>query len=644
MTDLSAHLATVDTSFLAAVALHRMGRIEEAELAYDGLLAREPSHGPTLHMAGMLAFQQGRVELAAQRVGRALARGHRSGVVLEHHGLIQQHRGDLAGAAASFREGLALDPVSGSLWFNLGVVEREAGRLGEAVAAFSTAAPLLQQGFAERALGQVLQDTGRGAEAAVAYARALAMDPSDAASALNAGVIAQQAGDLAAAAALYRQALAAGPALMNARINLACVLQESGDVAAATMEYQAILREAPQATQAMNNLGTALRSLGRDDEAEAWFRRVLETEPCHPEGSDNLTKLLLDLGRVDEAVAVRRQLCATHPADGGCWLELARVLGVAGQQRQAEDALRQALVRDPGLGEAHCALGDAAHRRRDWAGAAVSYRAAAVLARDRTEPQLGLALVALKSGDPAAALAACDAVLRHDRFDQGAIAYRTLALQMAGLAEEAQRLSDPDELVTVIDLDIDAGALGVLAADLIGLRHREYAPRGQSVRGGTQTSNELFAEPVDSIRQLRGALDAAIGRYLAKRPVDDAHPFFAAMPAQLHYHSWSIVLRASGYHVPHIHPGGCLSGVFYVAVPPFAGAEDAGCLEIGRPGFEVPLRAAPKRRLVRAVPGRLVLFPSYLWHGTRPFEGPGERVTVAFDIRFGGKRLPVGRW
>jgi len=30
-------------------------------------------------------------------------------------------------------------------------------------------------------------------------------------------------------------------------------------------------------------------------------------------------------------------------------------------------------------------------------------------------------------------------------------------------------------------------------------------------------------------------------------------------------------------------------------------------------------------------PGRLVLFPSYLYHGTRPFSA-GERLSVAFDV------------
>jgi len=34
---------------------------------------------------------------------------------------------------------------------------------------------------------------------------------------------------------------------------------------------------------------------------------------------------------------------------------------------------------------------------------------------------------------------------------------------------------------------------------------------------------------------------------------------------------------------------------------------------------------------VRPEVGRLVLFPSYFWHGTRPFTGEGWRQVVAFD-------------
>jgi hypothetical protein len=34
---------------------------------------------------------------------------------------------------------------------------------------------------------------------------------------------------------------------------------------------------------------------------------------------------------------------------------------------------------------------------------------------------------------------------------------------------------------------------------------------------------------------------------------------------------------------------------------------------------------------VAPLPGKLVLFPSYFWHGTLPFTSAAPRLTVAFD-------------
>ena len=34
---------------------------------------------------------------------------------------------------------------------------------------------------------------------------------------------------------------------------------------------------------------------------------------------------------------------------------------------------------------------------------------------------------------------------------------------------------------------------------------------------------------------------------------------------------------------------------------------------------------------MRPKPGRLALFPSYMWHGTVPFTTDESRLTIAFD-------------
>jgi uncharacterized protein (TIGR02466 family) len=92
-------------------------------------------------------------------------------------------------------------------------------------------------------------------------------------------------------------------------------------------------------------------------------------------------------------------------------------------------------------------------------------------------------------------------------------------------------------------------------------------------------------------------------------------------------------LRNAGYHASHVHPRGWISSAFYVDLPDGmaqASTQD-GCLAFGEPSIatEPPLHA---QRVVRPEPGKLVLFPSYFWHGTVPFHSEKTRLTVAFDV------------
>jgi len=84
--------------------------------------------------------------------------------------------------------------------------------------------------------------------------------------------------------------------------------------------------------------------------------------------------------------------------------------------------------------------------------------------------------------------------------------------------------------------------------------------------------------------------------------------------------------------VNHLHPEGWLSSAYYVAVPPETTDPHArsGWLKFGEPALPVP--GATPAFAVQPLPGRLVLFPSYLWHGTTAIHGTEPRLTLAFDV------------
>ena len=96
---------------------------------------------------------------------------------------------------------------------------------------------------------------------------------------------------------------------------------------------------------------------------------------------------------------------------------------------------------------------------------------------------------------------------------------------------------------------------------------------------------------------------------------------------------WPTVLGSQGHQASHIHPGGWLSGVYYVRLPAGVGGDDqAGWIEFGDPGAEIPHVRAPETRRARPEAGLMLLFPSYLFHRTLPFAANEPRISIAFDV------------
>jgi uncharacterized protein (TIGR02466 family) len=90
-------------------------------------------------------------------------------------------------------------------------------------------------------------------------------------------------------------------------------------------------------------------------------------------------------------------------------------------------------------------------------------------------------------------------------------------------------------------------------------------------------------------------------------------------------------LGPGGFHVNHVHPAGWISSACYIEVPAECGDTDrrAGWIKFGETRFAVP--GATAERFIQPRPGRLVLFPSYMWHGTTPTSGSDARMSIAFD-------------
>ncbi len=196
-----------------------------------------------------------------------------------------------------------------------------------------------------------------------------------------------------------------------------------------------------------------------------------------------------------------------------------------------------------------------------------------------------------------------------------------------------------NELIFIVDIDLPDGYDNIekfnveLMAELKTTHISNHQPLEQSLVGGTQTIGNLFTGSKTNVEKLENSLKATITKTLNKLPHRITHPTLKHANSDFKFSgAWSVWLTSSGFHKSHYHSEGWYSGVYYVNTPDESDLKQgAGYLKIGEPDIILPSQHDAEY-YIKPKSGQLVLFPSFLWHGTVPFKSKTPRVTVAFDI------------
>jgi uncharacterized protein (TIGR02466 family) len=459
------------------------------------------------------------------------------------------------------------------------------------------------------------------------------------------------------------------------------------DLDGSERELRVAVRLAPGATGAVEALAKLLAARGRPDEAVAVHQSLVTASAGHPLAEFGLARILLEVGRDIDAEAACRRGIARGLGGAEPWVFLGRVLYGQGRFDEAEHAFRAAVRRDPASPDAHRELaqliwmrtGDIAQARAELDAAlpspaltSVTVRLlenagkeveACALAAERADRDPVLAVLAARaalridpqaaarrlaaapaSADPVAlakgwievdlalgraaqAAARAEALHATRPHDHYATALLATAWRLAGDPRYGA-LHDYAHLVKTYWIAPPAGwssleaYLVELAGALDGVHASLTHPIGQSVRHGSQTIRDLTTYSHPAIRALLQAIDPPIRRHIAD--LEEAPPDYRILGA------WSVRLNGGGSHIDHIHPEGWLSSAFYVRVPERL-PDRQGWLRFGQPGPPTsPALAAD--HFVKPEPGVLVLFPSWMWHGTVPFTADETRLTCAFDL------------
>jgi tetratricopeptide (TPR) repeat protein len=246
-----------------AIALHRQGRLAEADKLYARILKVYPNQFDALHLSGLARLQGGKAGEAHRLIAAALKIAPQAPDAHANMGLVLGALKRPAEALASFERALALQPDH---------LEALGNR------------------------GNVLLDLGRAQEALVCFDQLLAREPRHLPARVNRGNALSALGRLDEAMAEYDAALALSPGDVKALSNRASALHRLGRYEDALGGFERALSLAPHDADACVGRGQALQALGRHADALASYRQATALQKDHVAAHFNAALALLTLG------------------------------------------------------------------------------------------------------------------------------------------------------------------------------------------------------------------------------------------------------------------------------------------------------------------------------------------------------------
>jgi tetratricopeptide (TPR) repeat protein len=395
--------------------------------------------------------------------------------------------------------------------------------------------------------------------------------------------------------------------------------------------YARAIALAPRNGQLLVGMGAARAAMGEGERAIADLEAALRSAPAWLYGHEQLAQIMATEGKSGEATSSLEEALTRFPKAQPLWDTLLNVQ----LRRGAYDSLKSIVERAKaaGVDSPEFAIYEGIHAAEFDTEIHPSALFGAV--PQHVDQALGRWRVRhlLRVGAIDDLIPLIDQELKRDQTAE-LWAYAATAWRMAG-DPRTEWLEGDERLVGVIDLSKTLPPIDQLADTLRALHVAKGEYLDQSVRGGTQTDGPLFSRIDPVIRHLRQAIVDAVRKHTAQLPpIDPAHPMLRhRRDRRVRFSgSWSVRLRSGGHHANHVHPLGWISSALYISLPDRSpnDREDSGWFTLGEPDEKLGL-ALPAWRKVEPEPARLVLFPSWMWHGTVPFAA-GERLTVAFDI------------
>lgn len=609
------------------IGLINQKQFAKADFFIKPLLKNNPKAPQLWHFQSVISHGLNKPKQCENALKKALALKEDYLPALQNLATFYKQRGNLEQATATFNKLIALTPNDFNVLFNYGVMLNQRQKYQKSEAILYKASNLIDHALAtsttkvselnltslqlniQIALGQSYLHQEKLELAKQRFLTVLNTQHNNISALNNLALVLKKQCLFDQAITHLNTALSSAPGTVEVMKNLASCYTLVGDLTASKRLYTQILKLNPLDIDAHHWLNQMLWE-HNDDDFLGSYHLALKTNQNQPDLQFALAHKLKLADQHEHAFEVLKSTLKTHKQHLPSLLEIA---DIAREQGMFIDSL------------------DYVQRANKVAGTATLKQQ--LLAKQ----ELGKSFISI--GEYKTSLSLFNKLLSHNDTHQGWWAYKTVALRMLKMAEY-DYLCDYQQFILSAKITPPSGYNNLaefnheLTNSLKAIHYGSTHPLDQTLKNGSQTGEKLFDYQIPIIKELTQSLTQQTLEFLMQLPKDNVHPLLKHNT--LHFKetdSWSVILNSSGFHTDHYHPAGWLSSCYYVQVPDMVhnNSQQQGFIKFGQPGFNTQDTIAPER-VIEPEQGLLVQFPSYFWHGTKPFESKQTRITTPYDI------------
>ncbi|MFT3726601.1 MAG: tetratricopeptide repeat protein [Terricaulis sp.] len=554
-----------------------------------------------LHLMGLIKKAQNQLDAAEKHFRAAIAYSFDDGQYYNDLGVVLQARGAYDEAIKFFRAALALAPNAPTVQVNIVQCLIARGDLNQAEAEARNFIAVNPNAEAWTLLSQVQRAMEKNQDALVSAATALRLDPQ----------------------------------MRPLKFNHAVALERVGRNKEALEVYERLAAQNLDSPDLALSLARALYQENRKADAEQTLQQGVAQFPNVIALHNHLARIRALRGEGPNATAFMEAEITRRPQDIGLRMACADALHRAKQPAKALRVVEEALARAPDSPALLTAYGIVLEELNRGDEGLIALRRALALTRDKRLGQRNLLSTLLRQRHAEEALRVARVLRQEDPDEQYLIACEATALRLLG--DPAYRdLYDYERFVRSYEIPAPRGFFTVenfnaSLADVLRTQHKTNShPLDQTLDHGSQTGRNLMQADEPNLKAFVAAVDVAVRDYVGRLRAED--PVGRRRTERHRYAAlWSVRFTDGGFQPNHVHDRGWISSSYFVALTPSEKARDPrnGWLKLGEPNR--PPEGCAAEAFVEPKVGALILFPSYMWSGTLPFEGD-ERLSLSFDV------------